>query len=205
MFWKKNDQKGAKLHGPKDLPDPVKKQLANDKNIDPDALPFLKMTLKSGENGSKSNDIRIFDPSDAEARGIVVKDYDSLTANTGLIIGDGKYDESTKKAEVTIRKPMSRVKLLNIDEILNQIEAMKEPGSSLFFYMSAGTGSGGPLGRGSSIVKYNNGDSKHKKYAIYGANVIDMKPDKEGQKIFESDKPKEVAKWLAEAQKPRFC
>jgi hypothetical protein len=92
-----------------------------------------------------------------------------------------------------------------MEEVLAQVEGLKEPGSSVFFSMSAGPAAGGPFGRGASIVKYNGaGDKKQKKYTIYGANVIDMKPDKEGLKIFDSDKAKDVAKWIAESQKPRF-
>ncbi|MDD5703227.1 MAG: hypothetical protein PHU23_14415 [Dehalococcoidales bacterium] len=204
MFWKKKDGQASRLPGPKDIPEPLKKQLAVNQDIDPDAIPFLKAAMRYGEG--RSCDIRIYDPSEAEARNIKVKDYDSLTEIPEMIICEGEYDESTKKAEITSRKSMPRAKLLTMDEILRQIEGMKEPGSSLFFYMAAGPGAGGPLGRGASIIKLNptNGEKRQKKYSIYGASVIDGKPIGEGLKIFDSDKGKDIAKWLAEAQKPRF-
>ena len=206
MFWKKSsDQKDSKLPGPRDIPEPVKKEIAASSDIDPDTIPFLKATVRYGEGEGKNCDIRIFDPSDAEARNIKVKNYDTLTENPDLIICEGHFDEASKKVDIVVRKAIPKVKLLTMEEVLAQIEGLKEPGSSVFFYMSAGPAAGGPLGRGASIVKYNGeGDKKQKKYTVYGANVIDMKPDKEGLKIFDSDKAKDVAKWIAESQKPRF-
>jgi hypothetical protein len=205
FFKKKTDEKVSKLPGPRDLPEAVKKTMSANDSIDPDSIQFLKAVVKYGEDGSKVCDIRIFDPSDAEARNIRVKDYNTLTENPDMIICEGKYDETDRKAEITIKKEIPKIKLLTSQEILEQIEALKEPGSSIFFYMSAGPAAGGPLGRGSAIVKLNaNGDKKGKKYSIYGANIINMKPDKEGVKIFDSDKSKDVAKWITESQKPRF-
>jgi hypothetical protein len=200
MFWKKKDAAGgSKLPGPKDLAEPVKKFLLSHKEIDAASVPFLKYV-------AKNLDIRIFDPSDAEANKVSVKDYTSLDNNPALIVADGQYDDAAKKATLTIKKSLPSVKLLNLDEILQQIEGLKEPGASAFFYMSAGPAAGGPLGRGCSIVQVNpqNGEKKMKKYTIYGASCVDMKPVKDQLKIFDSDKSKDVAKWLVEAQKPRF-
>jgi hypothetical protein len=206
MFWKKkNSEQGSKLPGPRDIPDAVRKCLQSHKEIDPDSVQFYRCTVKYSENGGKVCDIRIFDPADAEARNVKVKDYDTLTENPNIIIADGKYDESTKKVNMTILKATPKVSLLTMPEICEQIEGLKEPGSSIFFYMSAGPASGGPLGRGACIIKLNDvSEKKQKKYTIYGSNVIDMKPDKEGLKIYDSDKAKDVAKWVAESQKPRF-
>jgi hypothetical protein len=207
MFWKKKDaSNGPKLPGPRELPEPIKKVLLSRQDIDPGSVPFLKLVSKTNESGSKIQAIRVFDPSDAEARKVTVKDYNSLNENPEIIIADGQYDETAKKAELTLKKAIPSVKLLSLEEILQQVEALKEPGSSAFFYMAAGPAAGGPLGRGSSIIKVNSqdGEKKQKKYAVYGAAVIDMKPVKDQLKIFDCDKAKDVAKWLVEAQKPRF-
>jgi hypothetical protein len=204
MFWKKKD--ASKLQGPKEIPEPIKKILLAQKEIDPGSVPFLKVAFKGNENGAKAQALRIFDPCDAEARKVVVKDFDSLSDNLAMIVAEGQYDDSTKKADINIKKALPSVKLLTLDEIQRQVEGLKEPGASAFFFMAAGPAAGGPLGRGCSIVRVNaqNGEKKQKKYTIYGAGVIDMQPVKDELKIFDSDKAKDIAKWLVEAQKPRF-
>jgi hypothetical protein len=204
MFWRKKDPN--KLPGPKELQEPVKKLLLSQREIDPGSVPFLKYVQKNNANGSKTLEMRIFDPSDAEARKVVVKDFNTLTDHPEIVVAEGQYDEATKKPALSIRKQLPSVKLLTLDEIQRQIEALKDPGASAFFYMAAGPASGGPLGRGCSIIRVNGNDGpkKQKKFTILGAAVIDMIPSKDELKIFDSDKAKDVAKWLVEAQKPRF-
>jgi hypothetical protein len=213
MFWKRKDsgQKDnagqVKLAGPKDISEAVKKSLLSTGMIDPDIIPFLKSLSKPDENNPGKSTIRIFDPADAEARGVKIKDYLSLDEEPEMIIAEGQYDESSKAAKMEIKRSIPKYNLLTYDEILSQIEGLKEPGESVFFFMSAGTGAGGPLGRGAAVIKLNDpqADKKAKKYTIYGCNVINNQPTKDLLKIFDSDKAKEVAKWTAEGQKPRFC
>jgi hypothetical protein len=204
MFWKKKD--ASKLQGPKEVPEPIKKHFLAQKEIDPGSVPFLKAVYKGNENGAKNQAVRIFDPSDAEARKVAVKDFDTLNDNPAMVIAEGQYDDSTKKVDIIIKKALPSVKLLTLDEIQQQLEALKDPGASAFFFMAAGPAAGGPLGRGCSIVRVNaqNGEKKQKKYTIYGAGVIDMQPVKDELKIFDSDKANDIAKWLVEAQKQRF-
>ena len=68
-------------------------------------------------------------------------------------------------------------------------------------------GAGGPLGRGAAIIRLNSAaeGKKTKKYVIYGATVVDMQPTKNENKIFDSDKAEDVAKWVFQSHKPRFC
>jgi len=210
VFWKrsnKEESKGAKLPGPRDVPEIAKKYIASNQMIDPGILPFLKAVTKPSAQEEKMTDIAIFDPSDAEARGVKVQNYDSLQSNPEMIIAEGHYSEIDKKVELTAKKAIPKVRLFTEAEILEQVEALKEPGSSVFFFMNAGTGVGGPLGRGAAVIRLNApvAGKKVPKYAVYGASVVDMAPTKTETKIWDSDKAKDVAKWVANAQKPRFC
>jgi hypothetical protein len=205
MFWKRKetDQKEAKLSGPVNLAEPVKKSLASDPNIDPAILAFLKSVVKPGEKGPRVFDIRVFDPSEAEAQDIKVQDYNTLTENPGLIIAEGVLDEASKKAELKLKKDNLKIKFLSYDEILQQIEELKESGSSVFFYTNAGAGIGGPLGRGAALIRRNGPDKKQRKYSVFAVNIVDMQPTEKENKIFDSDKADQIAKWVAESHKPR--
>jgi hypothetical protein len=205
MFWKKDkDQK--KLSRPRELPEFVKKYIEANQFVDVASLPFLKVVVKASENGNKNSEIIVYDPSDAEAREIKVENYESIKANPALIMLEGSVNESEKKVNLAAKKNIPKIKFYTEDEIVQQIEGLKTPNSSIYFFVNAGTGSGGPLGRGCAIVKLNSENGKKvKKYGIYGASVIDMQPSKNESKIFDSDKSKEVAKWIATSHKPRFC
>ncbi len=209
MFWKRSDkdQKNVKLSGPRDLPEPVKKYLAADPNIDPGIIPFLKVAMKNGEKGDRVFDVRVFDPADAEAKGVKIQDYSTFNANPDLIIGEGYFDEAAKKADLTLKKSVQKIKFFTYEEILNQIKSLKDPGSYVFFYTNAGAGVGGPLGRGAALIRLNTAveGKKVKKYSVYGVSIINMQPVQNENKIFDSDKPEEIAKWVASAHKPRFC
>jgi len=208
MFFKSKDkeQKGHKLAGPKDIPQLVINHLVSSQIMDATTLRFLKSVSRSSENGNGHFDIRLFDPADAESRHINIMNYDTLTEKPELTIAEGWYDEATKKAELEVKKTIPAVKLFTMEEIKRQIEEMKDPGASIFFYTNAGTGIGGPLGKGAALVKLNTSadGKKMKKYTVYGVNVIDMQPSPDGTKIFDTDKTEEIAKWVAELHKPRM-
>jgi hypothetical protein len=207
MFWKNKgkEQKGSKLSGPKDMPQFVKIYLESNKVVDKGTIPFLKSVTKNSEKGSGIFDIRLFDPADAEARHINVLNYDTLTEKPELTIAEGWFEEATKKVEIVLKKTNLPIKFFTYDEIKRQIEELKQPGSSVFFYTNAGTGIGGPLGKGAALIKLNVPveGKKTKKYVVYGVNVIDMQPVQDGSKIFDSDKAQDIAKWLSEMHKPR--
>jgi hypothetical protein len=209
MFWKRGDkgQKGAKLQGPADIPDAVKKYLAANPLFDSGIVPFLKAVVKSSDKGERVSDIIIYDPADAEAREVKVLNYDTFKQSTELIMAEGSFDEANRKVELTPRRAVSKIQFFTYQEILRQVEGLKEPGSSVFFFVNAGTGTGGPLGRGAAVIKVNppGGNKKAKKYAVYGANVVDMHPTNKENMIFDSDKPDQIAKWVSDSHKPRFC
>ena len=92
------------------------------------------------------------------------------------------------------------IKILTREEILRKIEALTEPGSTVFFYLSQGPLPGGPLGRGAAVIELNPAypGKKQKKYIIYGAAVEGMQPQGKGGKIFDTDKAPDIAKWVKE-------
>jgi len=97
------------------------------------------------------------------------------------------------------------VPLFTETEIQQKIEALAEPGSTTFFYQARGPAVGGPLGRGAAIVELNPDylTKKGRKYIVYTANVVGMEPAGKRQKLFGSNKPKEIAKWIKEAHHKR--
>ncbi len=208
MWFKGKNEKSDKMPAPKNIPEFGNKYLIAEKKFNADILPFLKVVSKPRANDDKAVDIRIFDPSDAEARGVSVKNFNDLTANPAMIIGEGWMDETAKKIEVAVNAKFETPKLYSQDEILRQIESLKTPASSVFFFLAAGPGAGGPLGRGAAIVKFNGEQekqSKTKKYSISTSNVIDKVPVKEESFLFTTDKAKDAAKWVADGHKSRFC
>ncbi len=209
MFFKRSNDKNKteKLPAPKNIPDIVTKYLVAEKKISADILPFLKLVSKARSNEDKAVDIRIFDPSDAEARQVIVKNFNDLNEKPAMIIGEGWMDETTKKVEVAVNAKIETPRLFSMDEILRQIESLQTPGSSVFFFLAAGPGAGGPLGRGAAIVRLNGAseNKKTKKYSISTTNIINSLPVKEESQLFDTDKAKDAAKWVADGHKPRFC
>ena len=85
-------------------------------------------------------------------------------------------------------------------EIQQKIEALTEPGSTVFFYLAGSPSSGGPLGRGAAVVELNPNypGPKQKRYILYTANVMGMQPVDKRTRFFDSDSSKEMAKWIKE-------
>ena len=92
------------------------------------------------------------------------------------------------------------VTIFTKEEIQQKVEALKEPGETIFFYLSASPAHGGPLDKGAAVVELNPHypEKKQKKYILYTANVDDTQPVGKGMKLFDSDKPKEIANWIKE-------
>jgi hypothetical protein len=83
---------------------------------------------------------------------------------------------------------------------------MSQPGSTVFFFQARGGQYGGPLSKGCNIIELNPAypGKKQKKYNIYTSNVGDMQPIGEKQKLWDSDKAKDIAKWVAEGHHKRI-
>jgi hypothetical protein len=199
--------KGEKLPGPREIPGPAKEVLTNTFKLDPDAVQFLKAVIRKKQNGQeKEFDIRIYDEGDTIANKVEVKNYTTLDDKPNLVLWDGWYNEKTKKAELTERNKLCQeTTLFSLVEIQQKIEGLTQPGSTVFFYMARGPGNGGPLGRGASVIELvpKIEGKKQKKYTIYGADVVEMQPVGKGNKIFDSDKTKEIATWVKEAHHKR--
>jgi len=207
MFWGKKPTKDeGKLSGPKEIREPVRNYLVAERKMDPDLVKLLKAVERKSTTGAGFN-IRIFDDSEAIVKKVQIKDYTSLDECPDLIIYEGWFDEGTKQVKVEEKKKVNwDTPILTQAEIQQKIEALKEPGNTVFFYMARGGKHGGPLGMGASVIELNPNypGKKQRKYIVYTADVIDMQPVGKGDKIFDSDKPKDIARWVKDAHHKRM-
>jgi hypothetical protein len=214
MLWKKKavlekspQPKVEKLPGPRPIPGLVEKRLIADYKMDPDLVHIFKTVVRRSPKAENAFDYRIFDESEAEANEVKIKDYTYLDGHPELILYEGWFDDGSKQVELVEKKRVScDILLFTETEIQQKIEALSEPGSSVFFYQARGPAVGGPLGKGAAIVELNPNypAKKGKKYIIYTANVVGMEPVSNKQKLYDSNKPKEIAKWIKEAHQKRM-
>jgi hypothetical protein len=210
MFWgkksAKEEEKKEKLSGPKEIPGPVRNYLVAERKMDPDLVKLLKAVERKSTTGATFN-IRVFDDSEAIAKKVQVKDYTSLDECPDLIIYEGWFDEGAKQVKLEEKKKVNwDTTIFTQAEIQQKIEALKEPGNTVFFYTARGGQHGGPLGMGAAVIELNPNypGKKQKKYIVYTADVIDMQPVGKGQKLFDSDKPKNIARWIKDAHHKRM-
>jgi len=201
MFWRKKseEEEEKRLSGPKDIPGLVQDYLVAERKMDAGLVKLLKAVVAKSATGGKAYNIRVFDESEALAKKVQVKDYTSLDERPDLIIYEGGVDEGAKQVKLEEKKVMNfDTPIFTEDEIAQKIEALVEPGSSVFFYMDHGPANGGPLGKGAAVIELNPNypGKKQKKYNIYVTDVIDMQPAVKEDKLFDSDKPKDLASWV---------
>ena len=206
MFWnKKGVDDEEKLSGPREIPGPVQAHLVAQEKMDPDLVKLLKAVERKGGNGDIPN-IRVFDNSEAIARKVQVKDYTSLDQEPGLVLYEGWFDGGTKQVKLEEKNKLNwNTPILTQEEIQQKIEGLKNKAETVFFYAARGGKSGGPLGMGAFVVELNPNypGKKEKKYTIYTTDVIDMQPASQGDKLFQSDDSKKVARWVKEAHHKR--
>jgi len=198
--------KVEKLPGPKPILGLVVKHLIAEYKMEPDLAQILKAVVRRSPKAGKAFDCRIFDEAEAEAREMQIKDYTSLDGHPELILYEGWFDEQSKGVELEEKKKVIfDTPLFTEIEILRKIEALTEPGSTVFFYQARGPAVGGPLGRGAAIVELNPDylTKKGRKYIIYTANVVGMEPVSKRQKLYDSNKPKDIAIWVKGAHHKR--
>jgi hypothetical protein len=199
-------EKTEKLSGPREIPVPVQKYLVTDKKMDADIVKLLKVVVRKRPQTEGALDCRIFDPSEAIANEIEVKNYTSLDEHLNLILYEGWFDEHAQHVELEEKKKVNYdVPIFTEGEIVQKIEALSEPGSTIFFYLARGAGYGGPLGQGAGIIELNPNlqEKKAKKYNVYTANVINMEPVADRRKLFDADKPKQIADWVKQSHHKR--
>jgi hypothetical protein len=206
MFWKKKSSEDTVIEsGPRIPPVIVQQDLITAKKMDPDFAPLLKAVTR--KNGAAGSYIRLYDESDATARKIVVKNYSSLDEYPELVIYEGLFDEGAKKVELAEKNSFNwNANIYSEADVLKKIEELTQPGSSVFFFQARGPTLGGPLGKGASLVEINAsypGKGQHK-YNIYSVDIIDLKPANKGEKLWGSDKPKEIAKWVIQGHHKRL-
>lgn len=199
--------KVEKLPGPRQIPGVVEKYLIAEYKMDADIVRILKSVIRRRPQAERAFDCRIFDQPEAEANEVEINDYNTLDQHPDLILYEGWFNEDSKQVEMAEKRKVSfDVPLFTEAEILQKIEALSEPGSSVFFYQNAGPAAGGPLGRGAAIVELNPNypGKKQKKYIIYTASVGGMEPIAKRNKLYVSDKPRELAKWIKQAHQKRM-
>ena len=211
MFWDKKsvkeEGKKEKLSGPQQIPEPVQKHLVAERKMAPDLARLLKAVVCKSPNGEKALSIRIFDEAEALARKVQVNDYTSLDEHPDLTIYEGQFGEGSNKVKLEEKKEVRwDTSIFTQAEIEQKIEALSDPGSTVFFYIARGSGHGGPLGMGAAIVELNPNypGKKQKKYNVYPADVIDMQPVGAGQKLFDMDKVKDIARWIKDRHHKRM-
>ncbi len=210
MFWNKQsdseESKKERLPKPQAIPGLVQKHLVSEWKISPDLVKLLKAVVRENSNVEKTFNIRIFDESEASARKVQVRNYSSFDEHPGMIIYEGQFDEKSKQVKLEEKKKVNwDTPIFTEAEIQQKIEALSTPGSTVFFYMARGSTIGGPLGMGATVVELNPNypGKKQKKYNIYPTDVIDMQPVEKGLKLFDSDKPKDIARWVKEGHHKR--
>jgi len=204
-FASKEKTDKEKLSRPEDIPELVKKYLNAEHKVSFESLSFLQSVKRGNGNGEKSYDIRIYDPLDASEKKVKISDYYSFNDNTDLLLYEGSYSEKTKQVQLNVlRKVADDIKLYTEQEMVSQIEALKETGSSVFFYLSSSPASGGPLGRGAAVVELTSDiPGKKRRYTIFTADVVNVQPVNKGTKLWDSEKPKDIAKWIKERHNKR--
>ena len=199
MFWgKKSAKEEGKLSGLKEIPELMQKYLVAEKKMAPDLVKLLRGVERKSTNGAGLN-IRVFDQSEAIAKKVDIKDYTSLDTSPDLILYEGFFDEGAKQVKLEEKTKVNwETPIFTQDQIQQKIEGLKEPGNEVFFYTARGGKHGGPLGMGAAVIELNPNfpGQKQKKYNVYTVDVIDMKPVNKGEKGFDSDKPKDIARWI---------
>lgn len=206
MFGKHKEGK-EKLPGPKTISGLVQKYLVAEWKMDADLAPLLKAVVRKSATGETAFNIRVFDESEALAKKVHVENYTSLDEHPDLINYEGWFDERAKQVKLEEKKRISSdTTIFSEAEIQQKIEALSEPGSTAFFYTARGSSHGGPLGMGAAVVELNPNypGKRQRKYNISFADVVDMQPVGKGQKLFDSDKPKEIARYIKDAHHKRM-
>jgi len=107
-FWKKeavtgepSQAKGEKLPRPKDIPEPVGRNLVVKHGKDPDWVWGLKGVVRHRPEGKHAYDVRVFNMNDAAAKKVSIKNYTSLDGHPELILFDGWFDKKSMEVHIT--------------------------------------------------------------------------------------------------------
>lgn len=206
MFWKlKKEQEN--LQKPQAIPSLVQKHLVTERKLSFDLVALLKAVIRNRIPGEIEFDIRIFDESEALAQKVQVISYSTLDEHPDLTLYEGWFNEVSLQVELQEKKKVNwDTPIFTEAEIRQKIEALSEPGSIVFFYQARGNTHGGPLGKGASVIELNPNylEKKEKKYNIYATDVVYMQPVGKGQKLCDSDNPRDIARWVKDMHLKRI-
>lgn len=205
----KKPEDAVKLPGPQEVPEPVKKMLESKFKLNPLQIRNMRAVILPGQDGM--TDIRIFEEDRAQVKKLKIENYHTFDSMPELIAFEGKFNKHDKKsvdiAEKAGIKALPDTKIYTLEEMVAQIEGMKVPGNTVFFYLAGSSAAGGPLGRGAAVVELNPNypGEKQKKYVVYVQDIDGMELVNEKQKMFDSDKAKQIAQWIKERHyKPTY-
>lgn len=102
-FWQRDDDKDAskiKLPKPKEIPERIGRHLVVQEKMDPDYVWTLKCALKPNSESQTSFDFRVFSEDSSQNKGLTVVNYDSLDADSELIILQGRFDKRSNQIEI---------------------------------------------------------------------------------------------------------
>jgi len=189
-----------KLPGPKMIPEILGNHLIKKMEKEPGWTWRLSAVMRPRASGEKSFDVRIFASYEAAAKNIKIKDYTTLDEQPDLLLFEGWFDKKAKKVELVEKRVMPKVNIYTEKEIMQQIEAMTEPGSKIRVYLCASPASGGPLERGAAVVELNPKypEKGQKKYALSCVSMEGMELTSKGFRMFDSDQAKPIARWIKE-------
>ncbi|MFC1863205.1 hypothetical protein ACFL1Z_04545 [Thermodesulfobacteriota bacterium] len=184
----------------------IEQYLIQKHKMDAEVINALNIVMMKSPQRKKVLDFRVFDTEEAEAIKVTIKDYVSLNTHPELILYDGWIDEDSNHVEMTEKRAVEHnVPLLTTTEIKQEIEALNEPGSTVFFYQARGHAYGGPLGKGALIVELNPAYKERKvsKYIIYTSNMVGKNLVGESRRLWRSNSAEKTAELIKVAQHRR--
>ena len=200
----------GKLPGAQKIPRLVAKYLIDEKTQDIDWVNHLKAVVRNRAQGADVLDIRVYDETLTSKKKINIKDYTTFESHLEEVLFEGWYNPKKEIVELEDKRSgdifnvvVKKDKIYTEDEIWQRIVNLKEPGNSVFFYLSISPVTGGPLGNGAVIIELNGkkpGQSadKFKRYSMYLANVEGDELATNREKTCDFKKSKEIAKWIKE-------
>ena len=199
-------QKEEKLVRPAQLYSAIEKQLIEQYKIDINMVKFIMVVLSESTEKEGIFNFRIFDTAEANALNLQVKNYATLTTHPDLILYEGWIDGDSQHIEMNEKRKLEcNTPLLMKAEIMQKIEALNKPGSTVFFYQARGPSYGGPLGRGSAIVELNPEYKNRKvsKYIIYTSNMVGENPVGPWRRLWRSNSVEKTAELIHVAHHKR--
>jgi hypothetical protein len=114
-FWKKRSVEhcaisaNTKMTRPKELPQQVGGYLVIKEKLDPDWVWSLRCVVRRYPERKSQLDFRVFDPVEADQKGITIANFMSLDAYPEMILYQGFYNKYVPEAHFTPVESIDRV------------------------------------------------------------------------------------------------